>query len=226
MEKQIKITPSLFSLKNTKKSNEKKNSNKGKSKKNINAFLKRIKEHAKNKTIKNKLNDIENSEELNINSHIEYLEQLKQNQKKKQSRKKKYQVNIELDNKLEPQSDVKMLENNNNRLQEVNINDLLDKQDKVSTKLDSLPVKTDISSVKIHTLPVKTDTEPAKTNTLPAKTDTLSTKMMEDIPSERVNNIVYKPGPEKPWGNLKNGPNQHIENGKIKPKRIILLNHI
>ena len=219
MEKQIKITPSLFSLKNTKKINEKKNSNKGKSKKNINAFLKRIKEHAKNKTIKNKLNDIDNSEELNINSHIEYLEQLKQNQKKKQSRKKKYQVNIELDNKLEPQSDVKMLENNNNRLQEVNINDLLDKQDKVSTKLDSLPVKTDISSVKIHTLPVKTDTEPAKTNTLPAKTDTLSTKMMEDIPSERINNIVYKPGPEKPWGNLKNGPKPTYREWKNKTQK-------
>ena len=48
-----------------------------------------LKEHAKNKTIKNNINNVDNSEELNINSHIEYLEQLKQNQKKKQSRKKK-----------------------------------------------------------------------------------------------------------------------------------------
>ena len=78
MEKQIKITPSLFSLKKTKKSNGKKNNEKGKSKKNINTFLNRIKEHAKNKTAKNKLTNNTSYEELDINSHIDYLEQLKQ----------------------------------------------------------------------------------------------------------------------------------------------------
>lgn len=195
MEKQIKITPSLFSLKKTKKNNGKKNIDKGKSKKNINTFLNRIKEHAKNKTAKNNLNNNNNTEELNINSHIDYLEQLKQNQKRKLSRKKKYQVKVELDNKLEkPISN--QTSKNMSTLQEININELLDN----SVNTNTLP---------IHKPTVKIDTLPIQNNTTPIK-----------ITTPIINN-KYNPGPEKPWGNLKNGPKPTYREWKNKTQKNI-----
>ena len=197
MEKQIKITPSLFSLKKTKKSVGKKKVDNGKSKKNITAFLNRIKEHAKNKTKKSNLNRADSNEELTIDSHINYLEQLKQNQKKKLSRKKKYQVNIKLDNKLEKASESKYKPKTDS-LQEVNINDLLNQSKKES---DSQAINTEADIIKIDSHPVNNKPDLIKINT--------------------INNNIYKPGPEKPWGNLKNGPKPTYREWKNKTQKNI-----
>lgn len=208
MEKQIKITPSLFSLKKTKKSLGKKKVDNGKSKKNITAFLNRIKEHAKNKTKNSNSNNTNPNEELAIDSHISYLEQLKQNQKKKQSRKKKYQVNIELDHKLEkpPESNFKP---KTDSLQEVNVNDLLNQPNKEKDNLN-------ISTVKIDKQPINIDTETIKLDSYPINN---SPPVLND-PAPIKNNI-YKPGPEKPWGNLKNGPKPTYREWKNKTQKNI-----
>ena len=69
MNKEIKINPTLFKLKKTKKKKE------PSSNKNVNILLKRIKEHASTRNKQASIQTTDNSKN-NFESHINYLEVL------------------------------------------------------------------------------------------------------------------------------------------------------
>ena len=114
MQKQIKINPTLFKLKQTK---EKKN--KTQSNKNIKTLLKRIKEHAAKK---NQILGNNNNSKSTIEEHISYLESLKQKKKKTRSNRPSEQVNIELSESLKDNDSIMKKESVNIEPQEETIN--------------------------------------------------------------------------------------------------------
>ena len=138
MQKQIKINPTLFKLKQTKPKQKKTRSNK-----NITTLLKRIKEHAakKNQVLGNN-ND---NKQSTIEEHISYLEKLKQKKKRTRSNRPSEQVNIELSESLKDNSTSLIIPSQNKELISIASNEESTIKESISIEQNKIPINKELN---------------------------------------------------------------------------------